>query len=255
MRAALAVVIIAVLGAAGFFAYQRHKTGEWPRLPEIDHVHLVPLPDQHQPEIARRIWLDRRGATLTAGGDDSTIDRSSIVAGANRREVTIPPFKGSDKTWRQIVDCLRSQYKAFNVEIVEERPARRGYIHAVFGGTPTLLGFGKNIGGLAPYSGEPVPDAVVLVFTRALGERVRPICETAAMEIAHTYGLDHVYLCKDPMSYLTGCGNKSFQDKPARCGERKARDCGDGQPTQNSHARLLSVLGPRPPAAAEVAPE
>jgi hypothetical protein len=240
----LSVLLAAILGVGGFFAYHRTKTGEWPEIPKIERVQLVPLPRQEEPKIAKRIWLDRRGATLTGGADDSSEGVSSIVAGAKKTTVTVPPFKGSDKTWKQIVDCVRGQYRAFDVDIVEERPKKPGYIHAVFGGSPTLLGFGKNIGGLAPYSGEPVPDAVVMIFTRALGERVRPICETAAMEIAHAYGLDHVYLCKDPMSYLTGCGSKSFQDKVARCGEHKARDCGDGQPTQNSHARLMSVLGP-----------
>ena len=65
-----------------------------------------------------------------------------------------------------------------------------------------------------------------------------------AIRNAHAYGLDHGYLCKDTMTYLSGCGNKSFVDKDVRCGEKKARDCADGKPTQNSYRRLLSVLGP-----------
>ena len=38
-----------------------------------------------------------------------------------------------------------------------------------------------------------------------------------------------------------------FVDKDARCGEEKARPCAGGAETQNSHRRLLDVLGPRTP--------
>jgi hypothetical protein len=232
------------LAAGGFVAYDKLRTGEWRLEPDGDHVHLTPLPAPKRP-VMRKIFLDRGGAKLTAGADDSTAGRSSIVAGANRTEVAIPAFRGSDKAWKQIVACVRDQYARFAVEVVEQRPLGRGYIHVVVGGTPSLLGFKKTIGGLAPYSGEPIPDAIVLVFSRALAEKPRAVCETAAMEIAHAYGLDHVYLCKDPMSYLTGCGNKTFQVEAAPCGERKPRVCGDGSATQSSVGRLLEVLGPR----------
>ncbi len=65
------------------------------------------------------------------------------------------------------------------------------------------------------------------------------------MEIAHAYGLDHEYLCKDVMTYLRGCGSKSFVDAEAPCGESKKRHCEGGSPTQNSFKRLVDVLGAR----------
>jgi hypothetical protein len=243
VRVVLTLLGAVVIAATGFVLFRRVETGEWPRV-DVDHIELLPLP-KREAGPSRIIFLDRRGATLTGGGDDSTIGRSSIVAGAGKASVSIPAFRGGDKPWRQIVSCVKDQFAAFDVEIVEERPPRRGYVHVVVGGTPSLVGFPKAIGGLAPYGGEPVPDAVVLVFSRALGERTRPICETAAMEIAHAYGLDHNMICKDPMSYLTGCGKKTFQDKAAPCGEKKARPCGDGSTMQNSFRRLLAVLGPK----------
>ena len=243
MKYAVFSLALVAIGGLGAVAYKKVDSGQW-EVQFPDHIHLTPLP-RHEDPIPKKIWLDRDGATLTAGRDDSTKGVSSIVAGAKKQRVTVPAFRGSDRTWKQIVACIKDQYARFDVEVVEEQPAERGYVHVVVGGTPSIVGYGKTVGGLAPYSGEPIPDPVVMVFSRALGERVRPICETAAMEIAHAYGLDHVYLCKDPMSYLTGCGPKTFQDKSAPCGEKKARQCGDGKAEQNSVARLTEVLGAR----------
>ena len=49
----------------------------------------------------------------------------------------------------------------------------------------------------------------------------------------------------DVMTYLSGCGKKRFVRADVRCGENKRRDCDSGEATQNSHKRLLDVLGPR----------
>ena len=102
------------------------------------------------------------------------------------------------------------------------------------------------MGGLAPLGDGPIHDAVVFVFASTLKLKTQALCETAAQEIGHAYGLDHVMVCKDPMTYLTGCGAKTFQDVDAPCGERDARACADGGATQNSHQHLLDVLGARP---------
>jgi hypothetical protein len=197
------------------------------------------------PHAMKTIFLERHGATLTPGRDDSTIGRASVVSKAKRDEVKIPKYAGSEQTWKLFVHCLRQQYAPFDVSIVEERPKERGYILAVVGGTPSSVGFPKRTAGLAPYNGKPVEDAVVLIFSHTLEEQARPMCETAAMEIAHAYGLDHEHLCPDPMTYLEGCGAKRFRDEEAPCGEKKVRPCGDGRATQNSYRRLLEALGPR----------
>jgi hypothetical protein len=99
---------------------------------------------------------------------------------------------------------------------------------------------------MAPFNGGVIPRAVVFAFAAEVRHEVRATCETIAMEVAHAYGLDHEYLCKDVMTYLGGCGSKSFVDKAAPCGEKKRRPCHDGAATQNSYRRLLEVLGARP---------
>ena len=213
------------------------------------HFEVPKLGPGRAPRVMKTIYLHRGGATLSAGVDDSHQNRSSVVRGAGLETVTIPAFAGSDRRWKEVVACVKKQYDRFDVVVTDERPRDRGYVMVVFGGAPKLLKAGKRVGGLAPFNSETIEDPVVFVFSRALSEQLRPVCETAAMEIAHTYGLDHEHTCKDPMGYLGGCGARWFQDKEYPCGEHKARACADGKPTQNSVARLTSVLGSRRQAA------
>jgi hypothetical protein len=67
-------------------------------------------------------------------------------------------------------------------------------------------------------------------------------CEVVAHELGHAFGLEHEYLCKDPMTYLEGCGHKTFQDVAAPCGEDEPRACSGGG-KQNSVQHLTQVLG------------
>lgn len=247
VRAAiLAFFVTVALGAAGLVAYRQFSSGAW-KLPDGDDLVRLPrrLRGEPAPRVMKTVYLHRGGITLLPGRDDSSRGISSVVREAGKAKVVIPRFRGGAKQWRQLVACVRDQYAPFDVTVTDERPEEKGYVLVAVGGQPKLLGYPSTTGGLAPYSGEPVEDPVVFVFSDSLGGRTQIMCETAAMEIAHAYGLDHEYLCKDPMSYLTGCGKKTFQDKEVPCGEKKPRECGDGKPTQNSYARLMSLLGPR----------
>ena len=70
------------------------------------------------------------------------------------------------------------------------------------------------------------------------------MCETASMELAHAFGLDHAYDCAEVMSYLPRCGPRRFVDRETPCGEHAPRLCVRGAATQNSHRYLLQLLGP-----------
>ena len=64
---------------------------------------------------------------------------------------------------------------------------------------------------------------------------LQSLCETVTQEVAHAFTLDHELLCEDPMTYLDGCGAKSFQNVLAPCGEYEERPCSCGDPAgQNS---------------------
>ena len=200
-----------------------------------------------EPKTAHLIYLNREGALLTAGRDESSFNQSSIVTNAELERFEIPEFRGSARRWDDIVECIRRHFEPYDVEIVEERPIDPGYVMVMMGGeVGELLASHSahgHITGLAPFNGRPIENAVVLVFTRTLRESARRSCETAAMEIAHAYGLDHTRSCRDLMSYQRPCGRRRFYDEPAACGEHEDRPCMNGGEAQNSHAMLLEVLG------------
>ncbi len=242
----LSFVAVAGLGLAALVAikYWDEIVAEL----EPDDLNLMPR-IFGPPNVPRTIVLHRAGLALTGGEDDSRRNVSSVVA-TKRAAATIPKFTGSDAKWRDFVKCVNKVFLPYEIRIVEQRPTDENYVLVVVGGMPSALGFEKRIAGLAPYNGDVVDDPIAFVFSRTLAEDPIKMCETAAEEIGHTYGLDHEYHCKDPMTYLASCGTQAFQNVDVSCGELKKRPCKNGKPTQNTHARLLSVLGARQPKAA-----
>lgn len=189
------------------------------------------------------IYLNRGGGRFTAGSSDATKNRTAVVAEGC---VEIAPFPHEDRVWADVMSCVQDQFARFDVRVVDEEPTDGDYVEAVLGGAPGDLGLPAAVAGIAPMDAEQcgvLERAVVFVFAGALPESAQLVCEVAAQEIAHAYGLDHQYLCEDPMSYLRGCGEKTFQNVDAACGEHGPRDCMCGRRHQNSAQLLADVLG------------
>lgn len=227
-----------------------------PHAQASDEVLYVPVPvprvEDRQPKPSRILYLNREGAVLLPGADEASRNESGIVQLANVESYAVPAFRGTPRQWDQLVSCIRGHFAPYDLAIVDQRPVVPGYMMAVFGGEPGPLGpsqhtHGRGVTGLAPFNGQPIENAVVLIFTRTLRENPTRTCETAAMEIAHAFGLDHAMHCGDLMSYMRPCGARRFQDRAVPCGEHEERECGNGQPSQSSHQRLLEVLGPAEP--------
>jgi hypothetical protein len=197
----------------------------------------------------RTVFLNRFGGTYRRGANNSSAGTSSIVS----RTTTIDAYGGSDSDWAGLVDCIEDQFAGYDLDIVTEDPGDAVHIETVLGDTGAAVGYGSNIWGVAPryWDCSTAERAVAFVFTDSI-YYLRDQCETASHEIGHALGLEHEYLCQDPMTYLSGCGAKAFQDVAASCGEYSRRSCTCGQ-TQNTHDFLLARLGPRPqePAAPE----
>ncbi|MBI5494333.1 MAG: Ig-like domain-containing protein [Deltaproteobacteria bacterium] len=188
------------------------------------------------------IFLNRNGGTYYAGTNDSGSNSTSILSSG---QASVNAYPWGDPSWQQVVACVQQQFARFNVEVTDQPPSTV-HVEAVVGGNPSQLSLPSGVGGVAPidpYYCEVVDRAVVFIFAETLGNNPQLICEVVAQEVAHSFSLDHEFYCQDPMTYLRGCGAKSFQDYDAPCGEGSARQCICGRSSQNSVQIMYQKLG------------
>lgn len=194
---------------------------------------------------SRTIFLNRKGATLRPGVNDSMKNTSSIVTQTS----VIDGWEVSEAKWTATVACMRETWAKFDVAITETNPGDTPHVEALFGGSPADINRPATVAGIAPFAVDcgVVENAIVFTFTDNLPADPQLVCEIMSQEIGHAYGLDHELLAADPMSYLPHTGKRSFQDVPAACGEKTERPCGLGSTAcraqQNSQQILLARLG------------
>ena len=244
----MSTALVATAGVAGGWALYTHRTtGEW-RMPsrgDLNHAarNLVGVE-----EVAPKVVYLHRGAITLEGGprDDAARNVSGIMGRTGKDQARLRGYRGSDAQWKRIVSCVRETFRPFDIEFVDTRPTSGDYFMVAIGSRPADIGYrDKRVGGLAPFNGKVIPDAVVFVFADTLGNRRRAICNTIAEEVGHAYGLDHSYDCSDVMTYLPDCGPKYFRDREMPCGEHEQRACIDGAPTQNTYEILAGRVGLR----------
>jgi MYXO-CTERM domain-containing protein len=156
------------------------------------------------------------------------------------------------------VQHTQAIYAPFGIVVTDVDPSPMPHDEALVCGSGGLAGFG-GAGGVAPFTCGVIEKPITFTFPESLGSDPRTIAEVIAQESAHAWGLEHEYKCEDPMSYLSGCGDKTFQDGEYQCGEYSPRACECGGATQNSYQYILSLFGPavpdlQAPTAAIVAP-
>lgn len=189
------------------------------------------------PKSPRLIYFNANGGTYTHGPDDSTINRSSVAP----KTTSIPPYEKSSRA--KVLGCVQEQFARWAITVTDADPGDAPHVEVVLGGSPSLLGLDKYTGGVAPMYPDcsMVERAVVFVFSKAFKDPQEE-CEVVAHEVGHAIGLDHEYLCKDPTTYLYGCGKKAFQNVDAACGEDGPRACMCGG-KQNSVRFMDDRLG------------
>lgn len=195
----------------------------------------------------RTIFLNRNGGIYHMGPDDSRTNTSSIMNAATSG-ANLPPYPWGDASWAQVLQCVKDTYAPFNVTVTDQDPGMATHVEVVVTTSADTIGQGPTVGGVAQLPATcttPInEDAVVYDFSSSWGGNINEDCWTIAQESAHAFGLDHEYLCADPMTYRQDCSNlKRFQNVDSPCGEFMERPCICGT-TQNSVMALLATLGP-----------
>lgn len=240
----IGVVAIGVGIVVAVSVFVRVDSGQW-RMPEKDDFVRIARRFDNRP--SKTIFLERRSVELRPGDDDAATGVSSVLSHAANKPVRTRGWSGSDAKWKSLVACTKKLFAPFDVTVTDVRPRDNNFVMVAVGGKSADIGVtdSHHVSGLAPFNGGVIPRAVVFAFSLSVNNDVRATCDTIGMEVAHAYGLDHEYHCKDVMTYLPGCGAKSFVNADAPCGESKKRNCEGGARTQNSYRRLLDVLGAR----------
>lgn len=242
--------VVALCASSASFAAPRAglDVGAWQHSEQHHDMHLIeaaeaPAPAEYTDEAGDAVFfLNRRGGTYLPGTNDSRANTSSLVAG----RAELPPFGGDTADWDEVVDCVANQFSGYRVRVTDEEPGSSiSYFEAVVGGTPSDIGSDQWIGGLSPFrkNCSVIENSVVFVFSDLFGSDNERVCEIIAHELAHSFGVDHQMNCKDPMSYLDGCGRKAFRNERAACGEFGERECHCGGSSQNSMRILAEYLG------------
>ncbi len=194
---------------------------------------------------SRLIYLNRTGASLRPGVNDSRVQTSSVVAHAT----TTAPWDVSDADWQATMDCMSELWARFDVELTDRDPGNVPHIEALFGGSPTDVGLAPNFSGVSPFAVDcgVIENSIVFAFTDKIPKDPIRVCEVMSQEIAHSYGLDHELLASEVMSQLSYAHARAFEDQDVACGETTARPCGIAtapcRATQNSVQLLRDRLG------------
>lgn len=261
----MSAVVVGVLSASSSALAQPRPGG--PALTEsepvlseadeaVDYVVVPPQSNRRASGTPQTIYLNRciGNCVVGMGANDASTDRSTIA----KRQGRLAEFPFGEVAWNTMVECVRRGYEQYEVEVTTEEPALgERYVEVMVAGSPEDIGFPPDTLGVAPLSSDCSPQHNVLAFAFTWPHRLAPIselCATVVHEAGHAFGLDHALQCRDPMSYLTSCGDRQFFNVESKCGEfRKSRNCRCGD-TQNSHVKLLNTLGAsgQPPPVGEV---
>jgi hypothetical protein len=220
---------------------------------------------------SKTIFLNRctGGCKITVGYTDSRKNTSQIAT----RNSTLSAFSYGDTAWNGVVSCVKNVMSRFNVTVTDVDPGPMvDHFEAMVAGRPEDIGLGPGFGGIAESSCSAIgtctkylPNTIVYAFAAVYSgyaNKVNEICATAAQELAHSWGLDHVTDPTDPLTYaqsFTGirqfkdgvkCGSDcvggvSAQPFSIPCNTAGEHTCvSTGTATQNDVQTLIALFGP-----------
>jgi hypothetical protein len=210
-----------------------------------DIVVVPPQRTRSDARAAKVIFLDRcrGGCVVNTDGNRAQTNSSTIPKGGS----TLSEFGFGDSAWTSLLSCVQDLYQPYDIVVTDVKPDdATAQVKVLVAGVPSQLGLDANTLGIAPLTSDCSPQRNVIAFAFAgahSADNLSDLCSTAAHEAGHVFGLDHAFECRDPMTYLTGCGQKYFLNFDLPCGEfmlpTRACKCGA---KQNSHEKLTRAL-------------
>ncbi len=166
------------------------------------------------------------GCLLHAGNDNATTHSSSVI----NAQSTLAAFAFSDETFGRTASCLKGLFAHYDVDVITTDPGASPRRELMLGGQPQNTGLPIGFTGVAPFTGQPIDNAIAFAFANTIGDNPDALCWAAADQLGHLYGLDNAHYCPDVMGFRGGCGVKAFTNVDAPCGETADRTCASGGP-------------------------
>jgi hypothetical protein len=181
---------------------------------------------------------------VRADTDDAALNRS-IMGSVTGYPAFAWPGMDTEEARRQLVHELTEQindvFRPYDIIVTTSRPAAGRYTMVMIGGSPSLFAMDPRVAGVAYMDCENRQDAnVVFAFPTPLGGSLHGLFSTIAQEAAHAFGLQHSSDPNDIMYPRVDLAQRGFIDRESVVASPKF--C--GADTQNSHRRLLALLGP-----------
>lgn len=202
-------------------------------------------------EVLYLNFSDGTESVIRADADDATRNRSLMGAVAPYPAFAWPGMDDAAARAALVEDLTRRIGEAFapyDVEVTAARPPGGSYTMVMVGGDPALFQMDPKVAGVAFMDCDNhQPDNVVFAFPAPLGGNLHGLFTTIAQEAAHALGLQHSSDPNDLMYPRVDLAQRSFQDRDSPVASPKY--C-SGE-TQNSHRRLLELVGARREGAAE----
>jgi hypothetical protein len=183
--------------------------------------------------------------TLRRGPADDAPTTTSQIGAAT----PYPPFRWPTVTTGAVTRAeligriarrVHEVFLPYDVLITLSRPAAGPYTMVMIGGRPRDIGVDLEVAGLAFMDcTDAQPSNLVFAFAEALRGNEQGLVATIAQEAAHAFGLEHTDRPEDLMHPMVDPRQTRFLDQEMPLlGDRAC-----GRTTQNSHRRLLELVG------------
>src|SRR5690606_7626611 len=134
-------------------------------------------------QVSRTLYLNPclpDGCTLTPGGDDSRIDKSSIPSEPS----TLTAWPHGQPAWNALVQCVKEMYAPFDIDVTDVDPGNADHFEVMVAGEPNAFGLPSGVGGVAPFiscNGQIDNNVISFVFAAAINNQDF-LCWAAAQE-------------------------------------------------------------------------